>query len=112
MDHFPQVLDAIWEARSKYSNLGISLGVSLESIEAIKMSCHHQVGECFKEVLKECLQNGISKKDLSDALKSRTVGFGILADAVLAIKLVTKRTLKKVPKRSSGKCLVFITIVY
>ena len=82
--HLPQVLDAIWEARSKYTNIGLDVGLSPETIDSIQDTCHNNVDKCFQEVLKACLNKGITQRKLANALKAQTVGRAHLGEQLLA----------------------------
>lgn len=88
MDHFSQVKEAIWDARNKYDHFGVAVGIDQDTIDAIEKSCK-KAEECFTQVLKECLRNGITQKKISDALKSKTVGYGRMGDEFLAVKFET-----------------------
>lgn len=78
MAHFKQVRDAIWDARVKYQNIGIELGLSPDDVDAIVEDEGGKVEKCFVEVLKRCLKDGISQKKIADALQSTPVGYGYL----------------------------------
>ena len=86
-DHLAQLQEVIWPARSKYSNLGLQMGVKSDTIDAIERSNNYKVDECFKTVLQEALRSEVplTKCNLVNALRSPTVGFGILATEVSQI---------------------------
>ena len=87
-NHLVLLQDVLWSARSKYSNLGLELGVKADTISAIERSNQYKVDECFKAVLQEALRSvPITKQKLVDALKSRPVGFGMLATEVSQMSL-------------------------
>ena len=83
-DHLSQLQKLIWPARSKYSNLGLEMGIKPDTIDAIEKSNHYKVDECFKAVLQEALRSEVplTKHNLVNALRSSTVGFGKLASEV------------------------------
>lgn len=72
----------IWEARTKYYNIGLELGLDATTLESIEQSQHHQVEKCFHAVLDACLRKGITKTMIVDALKSPTVSNDMIADQV------------------------------
>ena len=71
MAHFPQVRDAIWDARVQYENIGIELGISADDIEAITENVRGNVERSFAAVLKRCLKDGVPQKRLASALQSK-----------------------------------------
>ena len=75
----------MWEARSKWYNIGLELGLKAGTLEAIKQSNHCDVDNCFRATLMEWLKNSKLKPTLSslaDALKSPTVGLAQLAEDI------------------------------
>ena len=84
MDHFSEVLDLIWDARSSYQGLGYGLGLSPATINAIKQSNFHNTENCFDKILEEALKNGLSRNKLAKVLESKTMGYGQLAKKVRA----------------------------
>ena len=104
MDHFQQVRTVAWPARTKYSSLGIELGLAADTIDAIEKSNSYRVDESFTEIIKACLREGIlTQKKLADALSTNPVGFGYLSKEVLAVKFTTP------PKVARCKFIVLIT---
>ena len=87
MADFPAVQNAVWPARCKYYNLGIALKVSADDLDAIEKSNSYKVDECFREMLKKCLKcdDGLSQRALADALANESVGYGNLAEEILAL---------------------------
>jgi hypothetical protein len=76
----------VWEGRSKWYNIGLELGLTAGTLDAIKQTNHHDVDDCFRATLKEWLSSSDLKPTLSslaDALKSRTVGLAQLAEDVI-----------------------------
>lgn len=71
-----------WEARTKYYNIGLELGLDATTLDSITQSRYHQVDECFHAVLGACIRKGITKAMIVDALKSPTVGNDVTADQV------------------------------
>ena len=71
-----KVLKALWEARSKWYNLGLELGISPGSLDAIKRDNIHISGDCFSAMLREWLMRDEPPPtwhSLSNALRSPTV---------------------------------------
>ena len=75
----------MWEARSKWYNIGLEFGLTAGTLDAIKQSNHHVVDDCFRATLMEWMRNSKLKPTLSslaDALKSPTVGLAQLAEDI------------------------------
>ena len=89
-EHFIQVREFLWNARSNYQNLGYCLGVSPESVRAVQESNHYIVDKCFDEILKELLKPGLSRNRLAEALASGTMRYGHLAQRVRIANFVCK----------------------
>ena len=70
-----------------YSNFGLALGLTPETVESIEKSCHFNPNECFKAVLTECLNGGVTQRKLANALKEKTVGRANVGDNLLAMKI-------------------------
>ena len=82
MEHFSEVRDLIWDARSSYQNLGYGLSLSPPSVNTIKQSNHFDVEKCFDGILEEVLKNGLSRNKLAEVLESRQLGHTVLAKKV------------------------------
>ena len=80
-DHLIHVVHAMWEGRTEWRNLGLELGLSPNTLEAIGMDYHQSVKDCFLEMLSEWLRSGLrpSWDTLMSALKSPSVGLQGLA---------------------------------
>ena len=77
------VIEKVWDARVKWYNIGLKLGISAGTLDAIKDTGFHNPDNCFTAMLKEWLNNGkppLSWSALAEALRSRTVGFRSLAE--------------------------------
>ena len=55
MDDLAEVQRAVWEGRAKWYNIGLELGLTARTLDAIQLTNKHDVGECFREMLKEWL---------------------------------------------------------
>ena len=70
--HLQSVYTAVYEARSKWRNIGRSLKVSEDTIASIH---HLDDGECLHAVLTSWIQTGNAViQDLLRALENKTVG--------------------------------------
>ena len=82
VDDLAPVQEAVWEGRTKWYNIGLQLGLSPESLDAIERTKHHVIDDCFTETLKVWLRgsgNRPSWRCLARALRARTVGLVVLA---------------------------------
>ena len=78
------ILPKAWRARAKWHHIGIQLGREGD-LEAIRISNHHVVDDCFTEMIKKWLDDeGGSWRKLIDALSNITVGYYRLAKSVAA----------------------------
>ena len=81
-DHLQLVLDAIWDARSKWYSIGLNLKVSSNDLDAIRKRCRDDPDECFTEVIKCWLRGSNHTPTWSKviaALSAQSVGFLDLA---------------------------------
>ena len=83
--NFGEVRDLIWEVRSSYRLFGIALGLLPGDINPIVQSNHYDTVNCFDGVLDEILRRGVTKDELANALESKTLRFGQLAEKVRAM---------------------------
>ena len=92
INHLVHVIHAIWEARTEWSSLGLQLGLTSVTLEAIGMAQHQSVKDCFLEMLSEWLRSGHkpSWKTLTSALiRSPSVRLHSLANLGKVIKKCT-----------------------
>ena len=61
--------------------------MSVETIDSFEKTHHGNTDECFKAVLAECLNTGVTQRRLANALKERTVGRAGMGDELLAMKI-------------------------
>ena len=74
---------AVWDARSKWYDIGVELLVSPDTLDAIKEDKCGDCDACFREMLKEWLRRPEPRPtwtELAQALKSQVIGYGHLAD--------------------------------
>ena len=77
------VQKAVWDARSKWYDVGVELLVSPDTLDAIKENERYVCESCFREMLKEWLRRTEPRPtwtELAKALKSPVIGYGHLAD--------------------------------
>lgn len=92
-DHFKEVLDLLWSARSNYTNLGYALGLPVGTMAAIPQSNFYNVDRCFEAVLREVLIRGVTQEELACGLESKTLNYGQLAVIVRNHKFKTSELL-------------------
>ena len=81
------VLEVVWEARSKWYNIGLKLGISAGTLDSICKATSQNPDDCLTAMIKEWLKNGKPKPswtELAKALKSRMVGYAQLAEEIPA----------------------------
>ena len=79
------VQEALWEGRAKWLNLGLELGLSKGTLDAIQRTNHHVVDDCFRETLAMWLRSyelRPSWRSLARSLRAAPVGLGELADQI------------------------------
>ena len=83
IDDLHRVLKATWEARAKWYNYGLALGVSTADLEVIKENYRGVCDNCFRETLIEWLKKAHPPptwRALCIALEDPLVGHGELAE--------------------------------
>ena len=78
-----KVQDAVWVARAEWYNIGLRLGISADTLDAIAKSHLQQPKECFTDTIKEWLRSDDPRPTwgaLGDALRSPVVGYAHLAE--------------------------------
>ena len=92
-DHLQQVLGLVWDARTQYYNIGLALVLPSGTIDAIVNSNNHRADPIFREIIIQCLRQGlVTQEKLSKAVSSSMVGFGYLSDRILAEKFIAPQT--------------------
>ena len=77
------VLEAVWEARAKWYNIGLKLGISVGTLDSINKTANQNPDDCITAVIKDWLKNGKPKPTwaaVAKALKSPMVGYAQLAE--------------------------------
>ena len=79
LNSLPDLLNKLWNARSKWYNIGLGLGVSAGELDSIDQK--REPGDCLREVLIKWLKKRTPRKSqLIEALRQRSVGYEQLAD--------------------------------
>ena len=81
----PKIQTEIWEARTRWYNLGLQLGVSVDTLDVIKYNHHTNCDQCFTDMIKEWLRASDLQRTweaLAKALESPQVGHGNLAEQI------------------------------
>ena len=68
LSELSEVLNAVWDRRSKWYNIGLGLGIESSTLDATSRNCHHQCEDCLREVLKEWLKQ-VEPRPTWDALQ-------------------------------------------
>ena len=77
MDDLAHVQRAVWEGRAKWYNIGLELGLTAGTLDAIQQTNRHDTEDCFRTVLKEWLSNSElqpSWSSLARSLRAPPVG--------------------------------------
>ena len=75
----------MWEGRAQWHNLGLELGLTEGTLNAIEQSNHYKTNDCFRAVLHEWLKSlelRPSWRSLARCLRAPPVGLGELADQI------------------------------
>ena len=78
--HLGDILNRLWDARSRWFHIGLQLSVTIGDLEAIKKD-HQESGECLREMLLVWLRKtdpSPTWKALVDALNAPSVGVLVL----------------------------------
>ena len=79
------VLDAVWNARQRWFDIGLELDLSVSDLNAIKISNDNNIYKCFHKMLIVWLRRGDPPPTWSalvGTLRSPTVGYEELAKRV------------------------------
>ena len=77
------VKEAVWDARARWNPIGLNLGILSGDLDTIANRRRDNPDDCFSDVLTQFLQQVDPKpswKRLADALASKTVGRGDIAE--------------------------------
>ena len=81
-------MEVVWEARSKWYNIGLKLGISPGTLDAIENQANQNLDKCFTTMIKDWLNNGKTQPTwaaITHALKSPMVGYSDLANKLCII---------------------------
>ena len=79
-----QVQEQLFEARTAWYEIGLSLGINTGTLTAIRRD-NSKVNDCFREMLINWLESDLEKswKALANALKKEIVGYPSLATRIV-----------------------------
>ena len=83
----PSIMEKIWEARAKWYNIGLGLRINPGTLDAIVIN-NGNVEDRFRDMLGVWLKTNQpqpTKALLAEALQSRIVGYGYLAEHILSL---------------------------
>ena len=106
IDDLSEVLNEIWDARSKWKLIGLQLHFKMTDLEPIEMTRKGAVDECFIEMLTLWLRRADPPPTWSAlvaALKRRMVGFQDLAKQVESKFLQSSSTGSDSAKGATGE---------
>jgi hypothetical protein len=88
VDDLASVQRAVWEGRAKWYNIGLELGLTAGTLDAIQQTNHHHTDNCFRATLKEWLNKSDhpSWSVLASAMKASPVDMGHLAEQIMDSK--------------------------
>ena len=89
MDNLVSVQRAVWEGRAEWYNIGLELGLTAGTLDAIKQTNHHDADNCFRATLKKWLSRGDlcpSWSTLAASLRAPPVGLEYLAEQLMIDK--------------------------
>ena len=91
IDNFGEVQEAIWEARSKWYNIGIRLKLEVSDLDSINAESGIDLEEKFNRMIKSRLKMSepCTWTVLYEALKHPTVAMPNVADKVKRMKFET-----------------------
>ena len=84
IDDLCDVLELVWEARAMWYNIGLKLGTSPGTLDAIN-TANRNPDDCLRVLIKDWLNNGKPNPTwaaVAKALRSPMVGYGHLAEQI------------------------------
>ena len=87
VDDLASVRRAVWDGRAKWYDIGLELGLTAGTLDAIQQTNHDQTDHCFRATLKQWLSRADlhpSWSSLAAALRAPPVGLGHLAEQLMA----------------------------
>ena len=91
-----EILDKLWDVRTKWFDIGIQLSLKVSDLDAIKLSNNNKPGDCFREMLTHRLRQlpGASWENLLCALSLETVGYCSFAESIRKQLNINSESLK------------------
>ena len=90
MNDLAFIQETVWEGRAKWYNIGLQLGLSAGTLDAIQRTHHHDTDDCFTATLKQWLSTtdlNPSWNNLARSLRALPVRLGELAEQLSNLKL-------------------------
>ena len=83
-DHLREVIEAVWDVRSKWHIFGISLGIDPYTLDAISTRHRGDPDKCLSDMIQQWLdsESKATWEALIDALEAKSVGFVWLAQSL------------------------------
>ena len=79
-----KVQRAIWDARTRWYNLGLELEITPDTLDAIKQDNANKTEDCFRDMLTKWLrEHQPTWSALAEALRSPLVGLNDLAEEII-----------------------------
>ena len=75
-----KIQNSTWDARSKWYNVGLALGLSPNTLDVIGRNHRDICEDCYRTILKEWLGKKPTLSSLAEALRSPSVNMGHLAE--------------------------------
>lgn len=94
--HLRIIQHVTYDARSKWRFLGIELGISPPTLDAIETGCRGNPAECYQNMLEAWLHGDTPKPTIAsllEALKAQTVGYGYLVPKIQGMSEAKKEEL-------------------
>lgn len=108
-DDLTEVRRALWEARSKWYDIGLELKLKADDLEVIKQTCSDSVEKCLTEMILKWLRtiepHPPSWTTLCDALRKPAVD---RCDIAKSIQKLSSRTASDSMPRASGNTSPFL----
>ena len=86
MDDLASVRRAVWEGRAKWYDIGLELGLTAGTLDAIQQTSQCNADICIRATLKEWLSRADlqpSWNSLAKSLRAPPVGLGHLAEQII-----------------------------
>ena len=80
-----EVQTSLWEARHRWKQIGLAIGISITTLEAITQTKFHDVDKCFKSMLSIWLNSDSPCwKTMAEALQSKSVAVRVQKQTITA----------------------------